>query len=147
MAARLAFEIPMKPHQFIAGLGALLMAIAIGLGAVGAHALKGALEKTESDPAVVAKALERWDTGVRYHMVEATLLVLGGITIAATGRSTAVMIAAGLAVVAITLFSGGLYAAAVTGDKMFTQVVPVGGVCAIASWVVFACRLFRIEKQ
>jgi uncharacterized membrane protein YgdD (TMEM256/DUF423 family) len=137
----------MKSHQLIAGFGALLMAIAIALGAVGAHALKGAWEKSESDPTVVSKALERWDTGVRYHMVEATLLVIGGITAAVSGRSTVVLIAASLAMVAIVLFSGGLYAAAITGDKMYTQVVPFGGVCAIASWVVFAGALFRIDKQ
>lgn len=137
----------MKPHQWMAGLGALLMAIAIALGAVGAHVLEGALKKSETDPAVIAKALNRWDVGVRYQMVEATLLILGGIAVAVAGRSMLVTGASLLAIVAIVVFSGGLYAAAITGSTTFIHVVPYGGVCAIASWIVFACRLFRIENR
>lgn len=103
--------------RIAAGLGFL----AVGLGAFGAHALKGALQTNDTT--------EVWKTAVLYHFVHAlALLVLAVLP----GASRA---AAGLFLAGIVLFSGSLYLLALTNIKWLGAVTPLGGLCFLAGWL------------
>ena len=124
-------------------LGALLMGIAVVLGAFGAHGLRARLSPD---------LLEIWETGVRYHAYHAIGLVLAGLFALVAERDAAARgarPAAGIgpAAVAFTLgiavFSGSLYALALTGLRKLGAITPIGGVAFIAGWILFARAVLR----
>lgn len=113
-------------------IGALMGAVGVGLGAFGAHGLKGRLS-----PDMLAV----FETGVRYHMYHALALLL---TAALMSRvDTKGMAIAGWSFTAgIFIFSGSLYALALTGVTMLGAITPIGGVAFIAGWVALAVAAF-----
>ena len=115
--------------------GAAGLALAVALGAFGAHGLKNRVD---------AYALGVWEKAVFYHFVHALgLLVvplmarLGVLPAAGAGR-VCVLLAAG-----IVLFSGSLYALALSGVRLLGAVTPFGGVVFIAAWALLAWELVR----
>ncbi len=109
-------------------LGGLFAALAVGLGAVGAHALK-----TQLTP----EQLETFHTAVHYQMIHAIGLILVGL-LSLYQRSRLFDVAGWAMLVGITLFSGFLFAWLATGWKFFVYPVPVGGVSFIIGWVMLA---------
>lgn len=104
---------------------ALLGALAVGLGAFGAHGLKATLAAHQTT--------EIWQTAAHYHLVHAVaLLVLG---LAGCSQWGWRLMAAG-----VVVFSGTLYVLSVTGIKWLGAITPIGGVCLIAGWVLVAAR-------
>jgi uncharacterized membrane protein YgdD (TMEM256/DUF423 family) len=61
---------------------------------------------------------------------------------AAPGARTAAM----LFLAGTLLFSGSLYALALSGIRAFAFVTPVGGVAFIAGWVMLALAALRLEE-
>lgn len=119
----------MMNSPFIA-IGALLAALAVGLGAFAAHGLKTRVENGDFS----AKNLETFQTAVHYQMIHALGLILIGLL--ATQRSSALLDVAGWTMFAgILVFSGFLYAYVGTGNKLFAMVVPIGGVAFIFAWL------------
>lgn len=114
-------------------LGALNAAIAIAAGAFAAHGLRERLD---------ARALEVFETGARYHMYHAFAIVLVGL-VAGASAARGPQIAGWLFQAGIVLFSGSLYALAVTGTKGLGAVTPVGGLAFIAGWLVLAWTAWR----
>lgn len=115
------------------GLGALSGLLGVALGAFGAHALKGRLSPE------LANAFE---VGVRYQMYHALGLVLVGI-LAATTPGTLIE-AAGWAMLAGTiLFSGSLYALALSGVTWLGAITPLGGLAFLTGWGLLAVAAFR----
>ncbi len=100
---------------------AALCFVAAGLGAFGAHALKGTLQTNDS--------IEVWKTAVLYHFVHALALLVLAIL---PGVSR---VAAGLFIAGIVLFSGSLYLLAVTNVKWLGAITPIGGLCFLAGWL------------
>ena len=97
-------------------------------GAAGTHALRDALE---------ADALRVFETAARFQMYHALALLATGLL--ALRRRTRVIAAAGaLFALGTLLFSGSLYALALTGAGMLGAVAPVGGVCLMAGWGMLA---------
>jgi uncharacterized membrane protein YgdD (TMEM256/DUF423 family) len=111
----------------IAAAGALLAAIGVALGAFGAHALKARLGPVE---------LGWWQTAVQYQMWHAVGLVALGAIAGARMRLPALLLIAGTLV-----FSGSLYAMALTGARWLGAVAPLGGAALIAGWLLAAWRL------
>ncbi len=110
-----------------AQLGAMMMVVAVGLGAFGAHALKSRL--TPEMHAI-------FEVGVRYHVYHALALI--AVAWLSSVRAGNAVTASGLCFVAgIVLFSGSLYAYALTGAKLFVFVTPFGGLLFLAGWVAF----------
>ena len=112
-----------------AGLSGFL---AVAAGAFGAHALKG----------VLAPDLARiYETAVLYHLVH-TAALLGTVPLARIGVPLAGL--AGIAFfVGIIVFSGSLYALAVTGIRALGAVTPLGGVAFLAGWALLAWGGFQ----
>ena len=104
---------------------ALLGAAGVALGAFGAHGLRARLD---------ARALEIWETAVRYHLTHAVaLLALALAPHAAPLRTAGWLFAAGIA-----LFSGSLYVLALGGPRWLGPVTPLGGLAFLAGWVWIA---------
>jgi len=113
-------------------VGALMGFVGVGLGAFGAHALRGRLS-----PDMLAV----FETGVRYQMYHAIALLAVAVLISrAEGR--AVLIAGWSFIAGILIFSGSLYALALTGVTMLGAITPIGGLAFLAGWVALAIAAF-----
>jgi|SRR5689334_11335676 len=112
-------------------LGALNAAIAVAAGAFAAHGLRDRLE---------ARALEIFETGARYQMYHAIALVLVGLL---AGGMRGAHTAGWLFQAGIVLFSGSLYALALTGARGLGAVTPLGGVAFLAGWMWLAWSAWR----
>ena len=115
-------------------LAALLGALGVVAGAFGAHALRG-----HFDPA----ALAVFETAARYHLLHA----LAAVFAADRGERGApsARLAAALLLVGVALFSGSLYALALTGVRAWGAVTPLGGVALIGGWLALAIS-FRASR-
>ena len=102
-------------------LAAALCFLAVGLGAFGAHALKETLLANDKT--------EVWKTAVLYHFVHAlALLILAAVPNAS--RVTPWLFVSG-----IVIFSGSLYALALTNVRWLGAITPLGGLCFLAGWL------------
>jgi uncharacterized membrane protein YgdD (TMEM256/DUF423 family) len=100
--------------------------LAVAAGAFAAHGLSARLD---------AHALSIFETGARYHIYHALAMGLSAMT-----RAKA---ASWFFLIGIVLFSGSLYALALTGARGFAFVTPFGGVCFLAGWAALAWTALR----
>ena len=115
--------------------GAITAALGVTIGAFGAHGLPEFLAPLSGTD--LAKRLEQFETGVRYHMYQSFGMVILGLV--ATGRSSKWLAAAGgLFAASIVLFSGLLYLLVVLNMPKLGMIVPLGGLAAIGAWVCLA---------
>ena len=117
----------MQPAVFVI-LGGLLAALAVGLGAIGAHALKSQL---------TAEQLATYHTAVQYQMYHAIGLILVGL-LNVQHRSRWFDLSGWAMLIGIVLFAGFIYAWLATGRRFFVYPVPVGGVAFIVGWLLLA---------
>ncbi len=115
-------------------LGALAAALAVGLGAFGAHALKARLPP----PMLVT-----FETGVRYHFYHALGLFIVAFAASLLPASPLVRWAGWLMTAGIVLFSGSLYVIALSGVRSLGAVTPLGGVAFILAWLLLATAAIR----
>ena len=118
---------------FFVFLGGLLAALAVGLGAIGAHALKTQLKPEQ---------LETFHTAVHYQMIHAIGLILVGL-LSHYQRSRFFDVAGWAMLVGVILFSGFLFAWLATGLKFFVVPVPVGGIAFMIGWLALAIGALR----
>jgi uncharacterized membrane protein YgdD (TMEM256/DUF423 family) len=126
----------MQPTVLVS-LGSLLAALAVGLGAIGAHALKSQL---------TAEQLATFQTAVQYQMYHAIGLVLVGL-LGLYQRSPWLDGAGWAMLVGIILFSGLLYAWLATGRRFFVYPVPVGGIAFIVGWLLTAIGALGLGQK
>lgn len=120
--------------RWILIVGGVFAALAIVVGAFGAHALKPILDE---------KALAWIDTGVTYQSTHALALIACGLLPASRGTTrTAILFVAG-----ILFFSGSLYLMALTGNTKLGIVTPIGGVCFVAAWASFCLMVSTIKNS
>ncbi len=122
----------MFPKYF--AIGAINAAIAIALGAFGAHGL----EKHLSD-----HYIEIFETGVRYHMYSALGLMLIALFAKQIGASKLVLNGGRLIVAGIVLFSGSLYVLSLSGASKLGIITPFGGVALLAGWTCVIVAAFK----
>lgn len=119
-------------------IGAVFMALAVMLGAFGAHGLKDRL--TEYQMSVYEKA-------VFYHFVHA----LGILIVVLLARAGAIGLPGAnrvgwLLSLGILIFSGSLYALAISGVRVLGAITPLGGIAFIAAWLVLAYEAIRAQR-
>lgn len=118
-------------HKGFVTTGALLGAIAVALGAFGAHGLK---------KIVPAETVQTFQTGVQYQMYHALALLLVGLLYEKCSPKP-VKTAGILFIVGIMLFSGSLYvltagkAAEISALDKAGIITPVGGLSFISGWL------------
>jgi uncharacterized membrane protein YgdD (TMEM256/DUF423 family) len=116
--------------------GAVLLALAVILGAFGAHGLQNRLD--DYSRGVYEKA-------VFYHFLHAMgILVVAVLSRTGTFPQQATDAVCWCLLVGILLFSGSLYALALTGNRALGMVTPFGGLAFIVGWLLLAWRLRRI---
>ncbi len=117
------------------GVGAVFLALAVMLGAFGAHGLRESLSSTEM--AVYEKA-------VFYHFIHGLGLlcipqfVTNGLMSVRHSNQICLLHSIG-----ITVFSGSLYLYSNTGEKIFAMVTPFGGTAFILGWGLLGWRVLR----
>lgn len=103
--------------------------VAVAAGAFAAHGLKERLE---------AELLAIFQTGAQYHMYHA-LALLGAALLQGRGGHHGALRGAGWAFqIGILLFSGSLYALALSGVRAFGAITPFGGVAFLIGWLLLA---------
>jgi uncharacterized membrane protein YgdD (TMEM256/DUF423 family) len=112
-------------------------AIAVGIGAMGAHSLPKQLEKRGLAPDIVAKKLDQCELGVRYQMYHALALAAIALSTRAAG-SKLLRAASVLFLVGTLCFSGGLYSIVFADQIIHWSIVPIGGSTLIAAWLCVA---------
>jgi uncharacterized membrane protein YgdD (TMEM256/DUF423 family) len=115
----------------VGGVAALL---AVALGAFGAHALKSRLPP---------EMLAVWHTGVEYHLAHALGLLAVGLVATQLPDSTLLKWSGWLMLAGILLFSGSLYALALSGERWPGAVTPLGGLAFLVSWALFVVAAVR----
>lgn len=114
-------------------LGAVSGFVSVAAGAFGAHALKARLPDD---------LLAVFETGARYQMFHALALV--AVAWAWTRwPGGAATVAGWLFVVGTVLFSGSLYALALSGSRGLGAITPIGGVAFLAGWLALAWAALR----
>jgi uncharacterized membrane protein YgdD (TMEM256/DUF423 family) len=113
-------------NRTLVAAGAINAAIAVAAGAFAAHGLKARLE---------ARLLDVFETGARYHMYHALAMVLCGLLAMTRPGWT---FQAG-----IVLFSGSLYALALTDVKVLGAITPLGGLAFLGGWIWLAISAMR----
>ena len=117
------------------GIAAINMAIAVALGAFGAHGLEGR---------VSTQQLEWWQTATLYLFVHALGLLLVGLLIHLKYMTQTT---AWLLQIGIIIFAGSLYAMTLGAPRWFGAITPIGGILMIAGWLWLAVSMFRLKDS
>lgn len=110
-------------------IGSIAMALAVGLGAFGAHGLKEMLTD---------EMLEIFETGVKYHFYHAIGLLIVGLVAQLIPDSSLLQWSGWLMLAGIIIFSGSLYILSVSGIRWMGAITPIGGLCFILGWILLA---------
>eukprot|EP00898_Chlorokybus_atmophyticus_P006127 jgi/Chlat1/6515/Chrsp45S05994 len=117
-------------------IGCFSGAMAVGMGAFGAHGLR----KRISDP----RMLTAWDTGAHYQLLHSVMLLVAHRAIARPAGLTSSSSTAWpplsykLFLAGVALFSGSLYAYVLTGQRKIALITPFGGFCFVLGWMALA---------
>lgn len=119
-------------------LGSVLMALAVALGALGAHTLKSQISDT---------LLDSYKTGVLYHLIHALALVVIGVLANADSKINYAL-PAWIMFAGILFFSGSIYFLStreISGLELsfLGPVTPVGGLLFMAAWIILAIKVLK----
>jgi len=120
--------------KLFVAMGAGLSALAVVLGAFGAHALKTRLS---------SDMLEVYHTAVQYHFWHALGVLAVGLVLQQAPDTAWLRAAGWLLAGGIVLFCGSLYLLAFSGEKWLGAVTPFGGVAFILGWLALAVAALR----
>ena len=116
----------MTLERLLIAIAAVLGGAAVAAGAFATHALR---------PQLSDRLLAVFETGARYQMYHALALLLVALVRSQGLGAPGLLTAAGWAFVAGTVvFSGSLYALALTGQTLLGAVAPVGGAVLMVGW-------------
>lgn len=120
---------------------AFMGAVAIVLGAFGAHSLKKILDETQ---------LTIFETGVRYQMYQALFLLFVGTTGLISLKTKKIIF--WLVVAGVVLFSGSIYLLATASitminTKIIGPVTPLGGLLMISGWILLFAKISREKVE
>lgn len=115
-------------------LGAVNGALAVMLGAFGAHGLKNRVEES---------LLQTWATASEYHFYHALALLLTGVLIRQFGEASTLVTAGWVLFAGMLVFSGSLYVLVLSGQRWLGAVTPLGGTALIVGWALLAWGLWK----
>lgn len=119
-------------------IGAFVLAIAVMLGAFGAHGLKDLL---------TVERMATYQTAVQYQFYHGLGIILVGVVLMNFPNSDGVLWSAMLLLTGLFLFSGSLYLLTLFGLRWLGMVTPLGGIAFIAGWIVLAVTLLRLKNN
>jgi uncharacterized membrane protein YgdD (TMEM256/DUF423 family) len=110
-------------------IGAVLGFVGVAFGAFAAHALKSRLSP---------EMLGVFETAVRYQMYHAFAVLIVAAAIGHIGTARLLVIAGWSFVAGILLFSGSLYALALSSVGILGAITPIGGLLFLIGWACLA---------
>ena len=121
-------------------IGGIYGTLAVIFGAFGAHGLKKFLEPDQ---------LKSFETGVKYQMYHALLLILTGIIFPFAGYSQNLM--GWFLIVGVFFFSFSIYGlilSSAKGRKMvfLGPVTPLGGLLLVMGWILFTVNVASVAE-
>lgn len=116
-------------------LAALFGFLGVALGAFGAHALRARLSPD---------MLRVWETAVNYQFWHALALLGVGLLVLRT-QSAWLTAAGSLFALGLLLFSGSLYALALSGIRPLGAITPIGGVLLLGGWLCLLTASARLS--
>ena len=113
-------------------IGSVFAALSVLMGAFGAHGLKNRLSIED---------LAIFETAVRYQMYHALGILLMGL---ASFYLTEKLVStpAYFLILGIIVFSGSLFLLVFTNLRWFGAITPIGGLCLIIGWLLFAYNIY-----
>jgi len=117
-------------------LAVLNGALAVVLGAFGAHGLK---QRLSTDMLAV------YQTGVQYHFYHTLALLAVALLMLQWPSNNTLRWSALLFCIGIVIFSGSLYLLSISGLRWFGAITPIGGVAFIAGWLALALAVWKAE--
>jgi uncharacterized membrane protein YgdD (TMEM256/DUF423 family) len=120
----------------------ILCALAVALGAFGAHGLKRLVSPLQ---------IETFKTGVQYHFYHAFAMALA-VLVSQFIDNQYISRALRLFAAGIFFFSGSLYAltfaevGGIEGVRWLGAVTPIGGAFFIYGWLLLAYGIYKVEK-
>lgn len=121
-------------HKFFIQAGAILAALAVGLGAFGAHGLRNLLQEYGRTA--------NYETAAQYQMYHALAIVLTGILLIHY-PSRQLVWAAWAFIAGIVFFSGSLYILSLTNVTRWGTVTPIGGLAFLAGWILLVVSIWK----
>ena len=110
-------------------VGSLLGFLGVAAGAFGAHGLRSRLS---------TDMLAVFETAVRYQMYHVFALLIVATAIGRLGDARLLSLAGWFFVAGIFLFSGSLYALALSGVTTLGAITPLGGLAFLIGWACLA---------
>ncbi|CAA0120639.1 DUF423 domain-containing protein [Zhongshania aliphaticivorans] len=115
-------------------VAAVLGFLAVGLGAFGAHGLKASLP---------ADMMAVYQTAVQYHFYHCFALLVVGVLMHSGVQHLSLRISAVLFFAGMLVFSGSLYALALTGTRWLGAITPIGGLMFLVAWACLAYSAWK----
>ena len=115
--------------------GAAMAGLSVAIGAFGAHALRARLEPAR---------LATFETAVHYHMLHAVALLAVAALMGRVQSQQLLLLSGGLFTAGIFLFSGSLYALAITGITWLGAITPLGGIAFIGGWLCMGIAAWKM---
>ena len=109
-------------------------ALAVMLGAFGAHTLKNQLEPN---------AIAVYQTAVEYQFYHTLALLFIGVLALRIPANPLLHWSAVLMGLGIIAFSGSLYLLAISGTRWLGAITPIGGVSFIVAWLMLVAAVWR----
>lgn len=121
--------------------GAILGILGISLGAFAAHGLEKLVDSS---------AIKSFETGVRYQMYHAFLLLIIGATSFVSQKSKPAIFI--LVILGVLFFSGSIYGLATNAltafdFKSIALITPFGGLLLILAWVILLISILKTKRD
>ena len=123
-----------KQAKLFLAICAFMMALAISLGAFGAHGLKSILDEY---------MLKIYHTGVEYHFYNTFGLFIATFLYALKPNSKKIYIAIWLIIIGMCIFSFSLYLLAILSMPILGAITPIGGSLLIIAWIIITYEILK----
>ncbi len=115
-------------------ISSIMMALAIAIGAFGAHGLKSVVDES---------LLKVYNTGVQYHFYNTLGLFAASFIMYLKPNSKKVVIASWLILVGMIIFSFSLYFLVILNIPILGAITPIGGTLLIIAWIMLAISIYK----
>ncbi len=122
-----------KIKVFLA-ISSFMMALAIGLGAFGAHGLKSILNES---------MLKVYNTGIQYHFYNTLGLFIATFIYALKPTSKKIFVSLCLIIIGMIIFSFSLYFLAILNLPILGAITPIGGSLLIIAWFLLSYGILK----
>lgn len=113
--------------------GGVLAFLGVAMGAIGSHLLKSRISP---------ELLVIYETGNRYHIVHSLGILLVSL-FHMQFRRKEFKFSSYSFILGTLFFSGSLYFLAITGDKFYGRITPIGGLLFLLGWVIFINGIWK----